>query len=113
MCSQATLNQITGRVVDAVKDSLGDKLDKVILYGSFARGDYNEESDIDIMVLADIPREDELKEYNKINCFISRLGLEHDIVITVNITDCKTFYEYVDVLPYYMNVQREGVVLSA
>ena len=34
-----------------VKDILGDKLSKVILYGSYARGDYRENSDIDIMVL--------------------------------------------------------------
>lgn len=34
-----------------VKDILHDKLTKIILYGSYARGDYKENSDIDIMVL--------------------------------------------------------------
>jgi predicted nucleotidyltransferase len=113
MCSRTILNQITDQVTNAVKDSLGEKLDKVILYGSYARGDYDDESDIDILVLANIPHEDELKEYKKINQFISRLGLEHDIVVTVNITDCKTFYEYIDDLPFFKTVQREGVVLNA
>ena len=65
------------------------------------------------MVLADIPRESCLDEYEKINRLISRLSLEHDILVTVNITDCMTFYTFVDDLPYYMNVHREGVVLSA
>jgi predicted nucleotidyltransferase len=100
-------------VVDAVKDSLGDRLDKVILYGSYARGDYDDESDIDIMVLADIPRGNCSDEYEKINRFISRLGLEHDVMITVSITDCITFYKFIDDLPFYMSVQREGVVLNA
>jgi len=113
MCSRTTLNQITDQVVNAVKDSLGDKLDKVILYGSYARGNYDDESDIDILVLANIPQEDELKEYKKINKFISRLGLEHNVMVTVNITDCKTFYKFIDDLPFFINVHREGVVLSA
>ena len=32
----------------------GNHLKTVILYGSYARGDYTEESDIDIMILLDI-----------------------------------------------------------
>ena len=34
-----------------VQRILGDSLTKVILYGSFARGDYTDNSDIDIMIL--------------------------------------------------------------
>ena len=112
MCSQHTLNLITDQVVKAVRESLGNKLDRVILYGSYARGDFNGESDIDIMVLADIPRESCSDEYEKINRFISRLGLKYDILITVNVTDCTTFNRFIHDLPFYTNVQREGVVLS-
>jgi len=113
MCDRTILKQITDNVVKAVKDSLGERLDSVILYGSYARGDYNDESDIDIMVLADIPRESCLDEYEKINRFVSRLSLEYDVMITVNITDCSTFNKFIGDLPFYINVQREGVVLSA
>jgi predicted nucleotidyltransferase len=31
---------------------LGNDLRKIILYGSYARGDYCEESDVDIMILS-------------------------------------------------------------
>ena len=31
----------------------GRSLNKIILYGSYARGDYKENSDIDIMILVD------------------------------------------------------------
>ena len=37
-----------------IKKILGKKLKKVILYGSYARGDYTENSDIDIMVLTSL-----------------------------------------------------------
>jgi len=113
MYSKTTLNIVTDAVVLAAKDSLGNKLDKVILYGSYARGDFDGESDIDILILADIPQNDELKEYQKINRFISRLGLEHDVLITVNLTSSSTFYKFANDLPFFVNVQREGVVLSA
>ena len=41
-----------------VKRVMGDELRKVIVYGSYARGDYNENSDIDVMVLTSLAEED-------------------------------------------------------
>ena len=40
---------------------LGSDLYAIILYGSYARGDYNNISDIDIMILVDLP-ETEIKK---------------------------------------------------
>jgi predicted nucleotidyltransferase len=113
MCSKNVLSEVTNNVVVAARNSLGEKLDKVILYGSYARGDYDDESDIDIMVLADIPHEDCWKESEKIIDLTWEFNLEHDVLVTAHVTDCKTFYEYIDVLPFYMNVAKEGVELYA
>ena len=113
MCSQSVLNKITSQVVQAAKSSFGDKLDKVILYGSYARGDHGDESDIDIMVLANIPREDACRSDNELNKLANRLGLEHDIMVSLFIKDCETFYKFLPVEPFYKNVMREGVLLSA
>ena len=40
---------------------LGSELYAIILYGSYARGDYNNNSDVDIMILVDLP-ETEIKK---------------------------------------------------
>ena len=39
----------------SVKMILGKSLSKIIVYGSYARGDYREDSDIDIMILTTLP----------------------------------------------------------
>ena len=113
MCSQTVLDEITTKIVQAAKDTLGEKLDKVILYGSYARGDYHDESDIDIMVLANVNM-DELRELENDLWRIGwDLGYEHDVVVTVFFKDCETFYKFLPVEPFYKNVMEEGVMLSA
>ena len=112
MCSKTTLNLITDKVVQAARESLGDKLDKVILYGSYARGDNVHGSDIDIMVLADIPLEDRGREREKIRSILDCIDLDYDVVLCLNVTDCETFSKYNKDLPFYVNVLKEGVVLS-
>jgi predicted nucleotidyltransferase len=113
MCNETSLNHIKRKIVQAARDRLGDKLDKVILYGSYARNDYDEESDIDIMVLANIPRDDCWQERKEIRKLIGMIDIEYDILISLRVTDCSTFYKYIDDLPFYTNVLRDGVELSA
>ena len=50
---------IVKKYADAAQRILGEKLYAVILFGSCARGDYDSESDIDLLVVVknDIPKE--------------------------------------------------------
>ena len=53
MCRKSKLQIVLKRVEIAAKQLYGDGLNKIILYGSYARGDNTEESDIDIMIILD------------------------------------------------------------
>ena len=103
---------ISQRVVQAAKDTLGDKLDKVILYGSYARGDYDQESDIDFFILADVPQEEAGDRRSDIRDSIPFIDLEFDITVSLHVTGKAVFDKYINTLPYYINVVREGVILN-
>lgn len=109
MCTKSELNIITSAVAEEAKRLLGDKLDAVILYGSYARGDYDDESDIDIMVKIKGTRDD-LKKYRyDLVDFGSDLSLEHNITVSILLYDTETFDRYRNAMPFLRNVQKDGV----
>ena len=106
------MNTITSNVAQEAKNLLGDKLDAVILYGSYSRGDYDDESDIDIMVRIFCPIE-ALEDYSYyFNKLSSRLSLENDITVSILLRDSETFNKYKSVLPFYTNVEKEGIKIA-
>jgi predicted nucleotidyltransferase len=105
------LKTITDELIGNIRPVFGDRLKKVILYGSYARGDYDEESDIDVMLMLN---EDEtaLKEYShKITDIVVELDLKYDVVLSTILQSEKKFIKYQDAMPFYSNVVNEGVVL--
>ena len=56
------IDKILKQFISQVSNLIGNRLKKVILYGSYARGDYGKNSDIDIMILTDF-NDEELVEY--------------------------------------------------
>ena len=48
------MQNLVEQYVEAVKKIYGSHVRQIILYGSYARGDYREDSDVDIMILVDM-----------------------------------------------------------
>ena len=92
---------------------LGNKLSKVILYGSYARGDYCENSDVDVMVLVKLT-EVEIKEIAPtIYDLAYDIELEKGLYISVVIKNEGHFEYWEDTLPFYKNVRNERVEINA
>ena len=108
------INNAVQEFIKGVKDILGDRAKKIILYGSYARGDYNESSDIDIMILTDLTN-DEIEEY-RTKIYDYAYDIEEannfDIWLSPLIKNIDIYNYWLEALPFYMNVQKEGVVLS-
>ena len=108
------INIIIQQFVKNVNEFLGNKVQKIILYGSYARGDFNDSSDIDVMILADLT-DDEIIEYrDKIVEIAYDIECDNnfDINISPLLKNIDKFNYWLEALPFYMNVQKEGVVLS-
>ena len=97
--------------VTAVKKIYGNHLKQVILYGSYARGDYTKDSDVDIMLLVDLD-ETELDTFSDA---LSELGfeynVEHDIWMMPIVKNIQNFFKWSAAYPFYRNVKEEGVSL--
>ena len=109
--SDPRLNIVMQKIVNAARDTLGERLDKVILFGSYVRNDFDSESDIDIFVLADVPHEETNKWSNSIDDRLSDLWLDYDLLVCIHLTSKVIFDRYYKVMPYYQNVIREGIEL--
>ena len=83
--TETQLEQIKNEISRDMKSALGIKLHKIIMYGSYARGDYNEDSDIDIMVLADIEERNMRIFRGLSNESASRISLEHNALVTISL----------------------------
>lgn len=95
-----------------VKKILGSSLKKVILYGSYARGDYNENSDIDIMILTTLTEEEIEKVEIKIFDLAFDFLMDYGVDISVVVKNEDHFNYWLGALPFYNNVQEEGVLLG-
>lgn len=110
MCTKSELQIILTEIAATARETFGEQLDSVILYGSYARGDYTPESDVDIMILVKGIAPEELWKYkDSIIQKESELELEYDLLISATIKDVETFNKYLNVLPFYQNVLKEGI----
>jgi predicted nucleotidyltransferase len=88
--------------------ALGNRLEKVILYGSQARGDARDDSDIDVLIVL----KDEFKHgvmLRKTSKIVAKLSLENDVVISRAFASYQQYEQ--SKMPFLMNVRRDGIAI--
>jgi len=87
----------------------GKRLRKIILYGSYARGQANDEhSDIDLAVVL-AGAVDPCKEIDRMADIFTDLNLEHNVLIAVYPVSESNFDKIES--PFLINVRREGITV--
>ena len=109
MCDKNKLKKITDDVVKAVL-SVTSKVDSIILYGSQARGDSVDGSDIDILVIVNEPDESIRGLRKAIWDHTNDISLEQDEVVSLILKSRKDYNRMINTL-FYQNVARDGIEL--
>lgn len=95
-----------------LREIFGDRLCEVILFGSYARGEQTPESDVDVLVLVDLPAE-ALRDYRTaLDELCGEILFRRGVLLSVVEKDVQTFRRYADILPFYKNIVREGVKIA-
>ena len=91
---------------------LGNRIKKMILYGSYARGDYSKNSDVDIMILTDLTFE-EIEYYrDEISDIAYDIELDTGIILSPILKNIEKYNSRINFVPFYKNVEEEGVILN-
>ena len=102
------LKEIFDKMIPVFQNIFGNALEQIILYGSAAKGTHTEESDIDIAVILR-PYTEEM--HDKMIDYTVDLELEYNVILSVLLIDSNQFKEWETVLPFYKNVQKDGIKL--
>lgn len=106
-----TIQSLLEQYIAEIKKIYGIHLRKIILYGSYARGDFRPDSDIDIMILLDMSDTD-LKAYSQQLSYMTYdFNLDNNLDIKPIAKSDNHFRKWVDNYPFYANINKEGVVL--
>ncbi len=107
----AAMDDLLQEYVEQVSKVYGEYLKSVILYGSYARGDFGPDSDIDLMILLDMT-DREIKDFrHQLSGITYDFNEKYDLDIRPIAKSEAHFKKWLGAYPFYTNVQKEGVEL--
>ncbi len=91
---------------DELAQVLGERLEQVLLYGSYARKEEHPDSDLDILVVVrgDFNYASLIRQTSEL---VARLSLQYDVVISRAFISKERFEN--ERSPFTLNVRREGI----
>ena len=107
------VDKVMNEIVYDMRKIFDDNLRQVILFGSYARGEQEEYSDMDIMVLVNVSDE-ELRLYNNaIAEVMTNISIKYGVLPSIIDKNYEHFQHWVPYLPFYRSVQTEGIEFYA
>ena len=109
MCTKEQALQILSEAYERCQVLYEGRVCDAYLYGSYARGDFHAESDVDIFLSVDMDDRGLCGAQSALSHINSDLSLTYDITVSINAEPAARFRQYSDALAYYRNVKREGI----
>ena len=112
MCSQETFYEILNRFQARLSALLGSSMKEMILFGSYARNEADDESDVDLMILSDLSREEIASLNWKLGEITSEILLDCGVLISPIIENHLFFEDNMRIIPFFRNVREEGLRIN-
>ena len=85
---------------------------RLFIYGSYARGDYNSSSDVDVMILVKMSDNEIKKIENQVYDLAFDIEMDTGVDISPIIKNEEQYEYWLDTLPFYKNTHEEGVIVN-
>ena len=109
--SEENIEKVVDLYSNMIKKYFGDKFAAMYLYGSCARGDYTEYSDIDTFILITADKSEIAGKLGEICSIKSDLNLKNNVQVSSVIENKDFFEKWKYDNPLFINVIRDGVEL--
>ena len=106
---ETELNLILDAFVAECAAEFSNKLSDVRLFGSYARGDHSDESDIDVMVILDMSDDETRKCLSRVCRIASDLDLKYNVLISPILRSKSKYDSRKNMYGFCRNVERDGI----
>lgn len=100
---------IVNELISGLTEIFQDKISRIILFGSVARNEATEESDVDIAIIITNEIDEETKD--KFINWAAELDIRFNQVFSIVDISEERMKKWGKILPFYKNIEEEGIVL--
>ena len=113
MCTKREVTTIITELCGKIALPFPQEKIEAILFGSYARGDADSGSDIDVLLLVDASRQDISNRNWQVGDLAAELLLNYGVVVSPIVENREYFMRNLELFTFYRSVEREGVRISA
>ena len=103
------IEKILSLFKNRIEQRLGNRLQKIILFGSYARQEAKADSDIDIMLVYNNEHYQGIREISLVSDIINDFLLEFGVLISILPTSSKIYQSTNRLI--YRNIKKQGILL--
>lgn len=109
--NEKLIDNVIADFLKMIQERIGEDVIQCRLFGSCARGDYDNDSDIDIILLTNCDRKESEKYTDVLIDIVTELAMKYFVVVN---TVCVPYIEYEEKKSWYdffINIEEEGRII--
>lgn len=105
------LDNVIMEFTQMIQERIGRDIIQCRLFGSCARGDFDEYSDIDIVLLTECGREESEQYTDVLLDIVTDLAMKYFVVVNALCVPFKEYEEKKSWYDFFVNIEREGQII--